>query len=130
VIPACILLDMLDGMPAHLMLWMLLLVRASQMALIASRVNVPRPFWATPQSWLLSKLQISHIPIRQVENGVYPVGHIGWSPSSPDALDIALGQGVTDRVDRVESELAVAELVDTAELVGVQAVKHHTFRMG
>eukprot|EP00966_Prymnesium_polylepis_P229008 5299561-Prymnesium_polylepis.1 len=34
---------------------------------------------------------------REVDKGVYPVGHVGWSARSPDALDIALGQGVTDR---------------------------------
>eukprot|EP00966_Prymnesium_polylepis_P273673 6322238-Prymnesium_polylepis.1 len=70
------------------------------------------------------------IQIRQVHTGGYPVGHVGWNASSPDALDVALGQGVADGIDRFESELTGAVLVDTAELVGVQAVKRHTFRMG
>mmetsp|Transcript_34592 Transcript_34592/g.86935 ORF Transcript_34592/g.86935 Transcript_34592/m.86935 type:complete len:264 (+) Transcript_34592:337-1128(+) len=50
-------------LPAMLMLCTLLLVRASQMALIASRVNVPWQFWATPQSWLLSKFTVCRLGI-------------------------------------------------------------------
>ena len=40
---------------------------------------------------------------------------------APEALDVALAQSVADRIDGIERELAVAVLVDTAELVGVQA---------
>ena len=40
---------------------------------------------------------------------------------APEVLDVALGHRVADRVDRIESERAAAEHVDTAELVVVQA---------
>ena len=45
---------------------------------------------------------------------------------APEALDVALGHRVADRVDRIESEHAAAVLVDTAELVVVQAAAKHT----
>ena len=61
--------------------------------------------------------------IRQVDKGGYPVGHVGWVASSPDALHVALGQGVADGIDRIESELAATVLIDTAEVVVVQATK-------
>ena len=60
VILAGIVLDMLDGAQAHLMLCTLLLVRASQIALMASSVNVPTPCQLTPQSWLSFKLRMTH----------------------------------------------------------------------
>ena len=64
------------------------------------------------------------------EKGGYPVGHVGWNASSPDALHVALGQGVTDRVDSVGSELAVAVHIDTAEVVVVQATKGTHSKLG
>eukprot|EP00966_Prymnesium_polylepis_P096809 2242917-Prymnesium_polylepis.1 len=60
---------MLDGSQAHLMLCTLLLVRASQITLTASRVNMPMPCWSTPQSWFLSKLPRCTIQMRKAEKG-------------------------------------------------------------
>ena len=39
---------------------------------------------------------------------------------APDAMHVALGQGVADGVDRIESELAT-KFINTAQLVIVQA---------
>ena len=59
----------------------------------------------------------------EIRAGIH-VGHVGWDARSPDALDVAFGQGVTDRVDGIESELAGCPvLVDTAEHVVVQTAK-------
>ena len=51
------------------------------------------------------------------------------SSSSPDALHVALGECVADRVDAIESECAAATIINTAELVIVQAAGT-TFRLG
>eukprot|EP00966_Prymnesium_polylepis_P107055 2478967-Prymnesium_polylepis.1 len=58
---------------------------------------------------------------RQGDPGGYPVGHVGWVASLPDALHVAFGESVADGVDGIESERAKAVLVDTAERVLVQA---------
>jgi hypothetical protein len=60
--------------------------------------------------------------MRKVHTGGYPVGHVGWNASSPDALHIALGQGLAERVDGLDREFVKFELTDTEELVAVQAV--------
>ena len=52
-----------------------------------------------------------------------------WSASSPDALHFALGEGVTDRIDAIESERATT-LPDTAELVIVQAANDTCSKSG
>jgi hypothetical protein len=52
----------------------------------------------------------NHIQVRQMNTGGYPLGHVGWDASSPDALHVALGQGIADRVDGIERELAEAIL--------------------
>jgi hypothetical protein len=56
------------------------------------------------------------------DTGGYPVGHVGWNASSPDALHVALGQGIADRVDGIESECAGAILY-TTECVAIQAAQ-------
>ena len=47
---------------------------------------------------------------------------------APDALHVALDQGVADGVDRIEIEFALAVLVDTTEQVVVQAANGTHFR--
>ena len=66
--------------------------------------------------------------IWQVDKGGYPVGYVGWVASSPDALHVALGEGVADRVDGIERERSHSLPVDTAELVVVQAANDTQIR--
>ena len=44
-----------------------------------------------------------------------------WSANSPDALHVALGEGIADRVDGIENEHAVAIVINAAEHIVVQA---------
>jgi hypothetical protein len=55
---------------------------------------------------------------------MFHVWHVGWNASSPDALHVALGQGITDRVDCIESEIAVTVFVDATQVIFVQAAEH------
>ena len=58
------------------------------------------------------------------DTGGYPVRQ----KQAPEALDVALGQGVADGIDRIESEFAIAVLVDTTEHVVVQAANGMHFK--
>jgi hypothetical protein len=68
-------------------------------------------------------------PSPKQDDGGYPVGRVGWNTSSPDALHVALGQGIADRVDSIECECAhntPFRLHEATERIVVQTAKGTT----